>query len=126
LTAAYVNILGLTPVRSVRGGAPLGFGCAHALVLSKVKAALGLDRAKMCITSAAPISVQVLNYFASLDIPVLELFGQSESTGPHTSNFSNAWKIGSIGRDVSAQLSVQAGQAGMQSVEVIRTSRFPG
>lgn len=44
--------------------------------------------------------LQVLNYFASLDIPVLELFGQSESTGPHTSNFSYAWKIGSIGRDV--------------------------
>jgi hypothetical protein len=42
----------------------------------------------------------VLNYFASLDIPVMELFGQSESTGPHTSNFTFAWKVGTIGRDV--------------------------
>ena len=82
------------------GGAPVGFGCAHALVLSKVKAALGLHQTKMCITSAAPIAVEILEYFASLDIPVLELFGQSECTGPHTSNFSYAWKIGSIGRDV--------------------------
>lgn len=82
------------------GGAPVGFGCAHALVLSKVKAALGLHQTKMCITSAAPIAVEILEYFASLDIPVLELFGQSECTGPHTSNFSYAWKIGSIGRDI--------------------------
>lgn len=44
----------------------------------------------------------MLEYFASLDIPILELFGQSECTGPHTSNFSYAWKIGSIGRDVRA------------------------
>lgn len=42
----------------------------------------------------------MLNYFASLDIPILELFGQSECTGPHTSNFRHAWKIGSIGREI--------------------------
>ena len=82
----------------------MGFGCAHALILSKVKANLGLHHTKMCITSAAPISVEVLEYFASLDIPILELFGQSECTGPHTSNFSYAWKIGSIGRDVRSYL----------------------
>ena len=93
----YINI----KQRTHRGGAPVGFGCAYALILSKVKAALGLEQTKICITSAAPISVEVLDYFASLDIPILELFGQSECTGPHTSNFSYAWKIGSIGRDVS-------------------------
>lgn len=46
----------------VSGGAPLGFGCAHALILSKVKAALGLDQSKMCITSAAPIAVEVMTH----------------------------------------------------------------
>lgn len=43
----------------------------------------------------------MLDYFASLDIPVYELFGQSECTGPHTTNFAHVWKIGSIGREVS-------------------------
>lgn len=90
------------------GGAPLGFGCAHALILSKVKGALGLDQAKICITSAAPISVEVLEYFSSLDIPVLELFGQSECTGPHTSNFAYAWKIGSIGKNIPGVKSKKA------------------
>lgn len=78
---------------------PSGFGCAHVL-LNKIKVALGLDQLKVAITSAAPISITILNYFASLDIQIHELFGQSECTGPHTSNFEYAWKIGSIGRDV--------------------------
>ena len=51
-----------------------------------------------CYVSAAPIEVKILEYFASIDIPILELFGQSECTGPHTSNAPDAWKIGTCGR----------------------------
>jgi long-chain-fatty-acid--CoA ligase ACSBG len=40
----------------------------------------------------------VLDYFASIDLPILELFGQSECTGPHTVNTPTAWKIGTCGR----------------------------
>ena len=29
------------------GGAPLGYGCAHAIVLSKIKEALGLDQVSL-------------------------------------------------------------------------------
>lgn len=54
----------------------------------------------------------MLNYFASLDIPVMELFGQSESTGPHTSNFTFAWKVGTIGRDVRITKHTQRHQGG--------------
>jgi long-chain-fatty-acid--CoA ligase ACSBG len=35
-----------------------------------------------------------VQYFASLDIPVFEVFGQSECTGPHTISMEGAWKIG--------------------------------
>ena len=66
------------------GSTPFGFGCANSIVLSKVKEALGLDRSKGCFTAAAPIEPGVLWYFGSLDIPVYEVFGQSECTGPHT------------------------------------------
>ncbi|CAN0423847.1 unnamed protein product, partial [Hapterophycus canaliculatus] len=41
---------------------------------------------------------QIVEYFASLNIHVLELFGQSECTGPHTFNLPDAWKIGTCGR----------------------------
>jgi long-chain-fatty-acid--CoA ligase ACSBG len=80
------------------GGSSCGYGCANSLVLSKIKEALGLDGAKACFTAAAPISAETLRYFASLDIPVYEVFGQSECTGPHTVCCPNQWKIGTCGR----------------------------
>ena len=36
-------------------------------------------------------------FFGSLDIPVYEVFGQSECTGPQTFNMPGKWKIGTCG-----------------------------
>lgn len=80
------------------GGTPWGYGLANTLVLSKVKDALGLDQCHGFFTAAAPISLSTLQYFASLDIPVHELFGQSECTGPHTSSRVGSWRMGYCGR----------------------------
>lgn len=80
------------------GGAPWGYGCANSMVLSKIKEALGFDQCTGFFTAAAPISVDTINYFSSLDIPLYELFGQSECTGPHTSSKTGAWKVGYCGR----------------------------
>eukprot|EP00019_Armaparvus_languidus_P008267 CAMPEP_0168591482 /NCGR_PEP_ID=MMETSP0420-20121227/7163_1 /TAXON_ID=498008 /ORGANISM="Pessonella sp." /LENGTH=712 /DNA_ID=CAMNT_0008627287 /DNA_START=55 /DNA_END=2193 /DNA_ORIENTATION=+ len=76
---------------------PWGYPLAHKLVLSKVRMALGLDRCKICYTGAAPISPDVLNYFGSLHIPVLELYGMSECTGPQTVSSPGCYKVGSCG-----------------------------
>ena len=43
---------------------------------------LGLDRARICVTSAAPISKDTLEFFLALGIPILEVYGMSECTGP--------------------------------------------
>jgi len=80
------------------GGTPWGYGCANSLILSKIKEALGLDQTKGCFTAAAPIAPDTLWYFAKLDIPVFEVFGQSECTGPHTVSATKCWKIGHCGR----------------------------
>ena len=42
--------------------------------------------------------VKILRYFHSLNIPIMELFGQSECTGPHTVNTYDAFKLGTVGR----------------------------
>jgi long-chain-fatty-acid--CoA ligase ACSBG len=81
-----------------KGAVPWGYHLANHLVLSKIKEALGFSHCLGFYTAAAPISRETLEYFASLDIPVLELFGQSECTGPHSSSKLAAWKIGSCGR----------------------------
>jgi long-chain-fatty-acid--CoA ligase ACSBG len=82
------------------GGAPCCFGCADKLVFQTIKSVLGLQHSKGNFTAAAPISVDTLNYFASLDIPIYEIFGQSECTGPHTACYPGSWKIGTCGRPI--------------------------
>ena len=67
-------------------------------LLHKAHLALGLDRCYAFYVSAAPIELKILQYFASIDIPIMELFGQSECTGPHAVNTYTAFKLGSVGR----------------------------
>jgi long-chain acyl-CoA synthetase len=75
----------------------LQYRLADRLVLSKLKPALGLSRARWCVSGAAPIAVEVLDFFASLDIPIYEVYGQSEGTGPTSINLPGKTKIGSVG-----------------------------
>jgi long-chain acyl-CoA synthetase len=70
---------------------------ATKLVISKVKAALGFDRAVRLYSGAAPIAPDVLEFMASLDMPIMEIYGQSEDTGPTSCNMPGQTKIGSVG-----------------------------
>jgi long-subunit acyl-CoA synthetase (AMP-forming) len=80
-----------------RGARPFTYGLADRLVFSKVKARLGLDRARICVTSAAPISRATLEFFLSLGIPLLEVYGQSECTGPATVSTPGRYRTGKAG-----------------------------
>ena len=71
---------------------------ADKLVLSKIKSALGLSRTIVLVTSAAPISPELLEFFGSLDLRIQEVYGQSEDTGPSTLNMADAIRFGSGGR----------------------------
>jgi long-chain acyl-CoA synthetase len=66
-------------------------------VLQKLKAALGLDRARSLYSGAAPIAPDVLEFFASIDLPVREIYGQSEDTGPTSCNLPGQTRTGSVG-----------------------------
>ena len=61
---------------------PLLYPIAKKIVFDKVRQRLGLDRARICVTSAAPISRDTLEFFLALGIPLLEVYGMSECTGP--------------------------------------------
>jgi len=75
----------------------LGY-CLAKILLKKVHVALGFDRCYGFYVAAAPIELKILKYFASLDIPIFEIYGMSECTGPHTMNSIRAFKFGSVGR----------------------------
>ena len=49
------------------------------------------------ITSAAPISKSTLEFFLSLGIPIYEIYGMSECTGPATVSLPHKYKTGSAG-----------------------------
>jgi long-chain acyl-CoA synthetase len=57
------------------------YALAGKLVLGKLKAAIGFDRARVLISGAAPIAPDVLAFFASIDLPIREIYGQSEDSG---------------------------------------------
>ncbi|VAW40467.1 Long-chain-fatty-acid--CoA ligase, partial [hydrothermal vent metagenome] len=86
-----------------RGQEPSGllamqYNLANKLVLSKVKEALGLTNARNLISGAAPIAPEILEFFASLDLAVFEIYGQSEDCGPTTTNRPGATKFGTVGQ----------------------------
>ncbi|CAN5925446.1 AMP-dependent synthetase/ligase [soil metagenome] len=76
---------------------PLLYPVAKKLVFDKVRKALGLDRARLCVTSAAPISRDTLEFFLALGIPLLEVYGMSECTGPGTYSPPDDYRTGKCG-----------------------------
>ncbi|UCG86019.1 MAG: AMP-binding protein [Gemmatimonadota bacterium] len=84
-----------------RRAKPLLYPVARKLVFSKVRQRLGLDRARLCFSSAAPISLESLEFFLSLGIPILEIYGLSECTGPATMSLPHRHKTGSVGVPVA-------------------------
>jgi long-chain acyl-CoA synthetase len=58
------------------------YALANRLVIQKLKVALGFDRARILSSGAAPIAPDVLAFFASIDLPIREIYGQSEDSGP--------------------------------------------
>ena len=79
------------------------------LVFRKLREQMGLDQCRMCYTAAAPIMKQTLEFFLSLNVPVLEVFGMSESTGPHTVSLGFDFLIPSCGKDIPGVLSTIKG-----------------
>jgi long-chain acyl-CoA synthetase len=82
-----------------RGQQPSGlaYSLASKLIYSKLKPAIGLGNARTCVSGAAPIAAEVLEFFASLDIVILEVYGQSEDSGPTSFNRPDKFKFGSVG-----------------------------
>ena len=67
-------------------------------VLSKIHAAIGLDRCRVFVSGAAPIPASSLEFFSSVGMPITELYGQSEDSGPTTTNLPGANRYGTVGK----------------------------
>jgi long-subunit acyl-CoA synthetase (AMP-forming) len=76
---------------------PWGYGLADRLVFSKVRERLGFDAMRILAVSAAPIAKETLDFFQSLGLPIMEIYGMSECTGPTTLSLPSRYRLGRAG-----------------------------
>ena len=74
---------------------------ADKLVLQKVRSAIGMDQLTFAGSGAAAIPPEVLQFFLGLGIPVLEVWGMSETTGVSTMTTPENMRLGTVGKPVS-------------------------
>jgi len=70
-------------------------------VLANVRAMVGLDGMRLALTGAAPIPRPVFDFFRSIGVPLSEVYGLSECTGPMT--WSRDVRAGTVGPPIPGQ-----------------------
>ena len=70
---------------------------ADKLVLSKIRDLFG-GRVRLCVTGAAPISQEILEFFWGAGVLILEGYGMTETSTAATINRPDAFKFGTIGK----------------------------
>ena len=75
----------------------LKFQIAQWLVLNNVRKLIGIHRARFLVTGAAPISPELVRWYLALGVPMLEVWGMTETCGASTGVPLSKMKPGSIG-----------------------------
>jgi long-subunit acyl-CoA synthetase (AMP-forming) len=70
---------------------------ADEAIFAKLRAMLGLDQCEFFGVGAAPMPVDVLDFFAAMGIEIAEMWGASECTGNSTINPPGAVRPGTVG-----------------------------
>jgi len=83
--------------QEVPGGLRLQFRLARMLVLNNVRKLIGIHKARFLVTSAAPISPDLVRWYLALGVPMLEVWGMTETCGASTGVPATRIKPGSIG-----------------------------
>ena len=73
------------------------FARADAAVLSKIRAQIGLDQVRWSVSGAAPASMDVLEFFGAIGLPICEVWGMSELSALATINPPARTKLGTVG-----------------------------
>jgi long-chain acyl-CoA synthetase len=70
---------------------------AYFTVFRKLKERLGFDRMRMAYSGAAPISPDILHFFQSIGVNLVEGYGQTEGTGVTCVSRMGRMKFGTVG-----------------------------
>lgn len=83
---------------AVPGGVMARYKLWDALVLRNLRRMLGMDRMRRAGSGAAPVSPELLRWFAAIGVPLLEGYGATETSGVASINTSNDNNIGTVGK----------------------------
>jgi long-chain acyl-CoA synthetase len=75
----------------------LFYSLADTLVLSKLRARLGFDRADVLLSGSAPLNVSVHEFFLACGLNLLEAYGLTETCPGLTCNNPTSFRIGTVG-----------------------------
>lgn len=95
--------LGPAWVASEQGRAPMPatkrvlYRVLDRLVGAKIRARVGLDRARVLVSGAAPVPAELLGWLHGVGLRVGEVYGQTEDCGPTTLNPPERIRIGTVG-----------------------------
>ena len=76
------------------------YALAQLLVLRNTKRLLGLSRARLIGSGAAPISQEIMRWYVALGIPIFEIYGQTECSGIATFYRPEEFALGTVGRAI--------------------------
>lgn len=62
-------------------GGKLRYGVAYLLVFRALQNYIGLRRARVAMTGAAPISPKIVRFFRTIGVPLVEVYGATETSG---------------------------------------------
>lgn len=86
------------PPADVSLGLRLQHRLANLLVLRPLRERIGLANVRLAVSGAAPIAPELLHWFHTIGVPILEGWGLSECCGISHVNLPNAYRIGTVGR----------------------------
>jgi long-chain acyl-CoA synthetase len=81
----------------VPGSLKLQFHIARLLALNNVRKLIGIHKSRFLVTGAAPISPDLVRWYLALGVPMLEVWGMTETCGASTGIPVDRLKPGSIG-----------------------------
>lgn len=70
------------------------------IMLKNAKGELGFDRCRIFMSGAAPIMKETIEFFYGLHIPLMEVYGMSECSGPHTVCSLDRFRTSSVGTEI--------------------------
>ncbi|MEQ1686063.1 MAG: AMP-binding protein [Burkholderiaceae bacterium] len=92
------------------------------IVRKKILTALGLQECEFAAGGAAPMPPELLNWYASLGLPIIEVYGMTENCGVSQATLPGVQRPGTVGQNydgVQSRIDPQTGEIQMTSPGVM-------